>query len=307
MPPAAAKRGTDSLSPSPLQASIADRLGSTVFLAALAHGIVILGITFTTDPLGVDEYLPSLNVTLVVDADDAETPTDSELLADRSRRGGGNAAEGLRPTAAPSTDQPLTQVGDPFGTDRVDAAAAPQSPVTDQLLARNLSADPSRALPESVEEAARQPMKAAAMLSQTSPPTLALELDERAELPRNDGDAAGPSTRESALAEYLVGWRRRVERIGTANFPERFLTGDDVGRPMVEVAIGPQGHLEDIVVRRSSGDKVLDQAALRILRLAAPFEPLPSSVLADRTELRFAYEWDFSGGGRTLPANGAAN
>lgn len=298
------------MNPSPLQASIADRLGSTVFLAALAHGVVLLGITFTNDPFGVDEYLPSLNVTLVVDSGSADAvPPDEQLLADRNRRGGGQAPEGIRPTTTLSADQALSQAGDPFAADPVDAAAEPQSPQIDQLLARDLRADPTRALPESTEDPATRPMKQAAMISQTSIPTMALEIDERAELPPSDSDddALGPSTRESALAEYLVGWRRRVERIGTANFPERFRSRTDVGRPMVEVAIGPQGNLEEIIVRRSSGDKVLDQAALRILRLAAPFEPLPSRVLADRSELRFAYEWDFSAGGKALPADGVVH
>jgi protein TonB len=49
-------------------------------------------------------------------------------------------------------------------------------------------------------------------------------------------------------------------------------------------------------VRRSSGDKALDQAALRILRLAAPFAPLPDVIRADYDVLRFAYEWDFKPG-----------
>ena len=86
---------------------------------------------------------------------------------------------------------------------------------------------------------------------------------------------ATPSTRQSGLAEYLDGWRRRVERIGTANYPTQLLGDIDAGRPTLEVVIAADGRLDDIVVRRSSGDKALDQAALRILRLAAPFAPLP--------------------------------
>jgi protein TonB len=64
------------------------------------------------------------------------------------------------------------------------------------------------------------------------------------------------------------------------------------------VVIGADGDLEDIVVRNSSGDKALDQAALKILRLAAPFEPLPEDIRKDYDVLRFAYEWDFSGAAR---------
>ena len=72
------------------------------------------------------------------------------------------------------------------------------------------------------------------------------------------------------------------------------------------MAIGAEGHLEEIVVRRSSGDRMLDQAALKILRLAAPFEPLPSSILAEYDVLRFAYEWDFSTGQEEMAETGLA-
>ena len=58
--------------------------------------------------------------------------------------------------------------------------------------------------------------------------------------------------------------------------------------------IGADGRLDDIVVRSSSGDNALDQAALKILRLAAPFAPLPEEIRKDYDVLRFAYEWDFS-------------
>ena len=104
---------------------------------------------------------------------------------------------------------------------------------------------------------------------------------------------ATPGTRQSGLAEYLDGWRRRVEHIGTANYPTELLGDPNAGRPTLEVVIGKDGQLLDILVRRSSGDRSLDQAALKILRLAAPFEPLPQVIRKDYDVLRFAYEWDF--------------
>jgi protein TonB len=143
------------------------------------------------------------------------------------------------------------------------------------------------------------------MIDQLAPQTDSAELDLRAELPNGDDSArtlfATPSTQQSLLAEYLDGWRRRVERIGTANYPAQYLGGGR-GRPTLEVVIGRDGALESIVVRRSSGDKALDQAALRILRLAAPFDPLPENVRKDYDVLRFAYEWDFFEGSRRSAA-----
>lgn len=292
-----------------VQASIADRLGSTLFLAALGHGVVILGITFTTDPLPETPELPSLNVTLLADSHEAERlHSDASLLAQRNQQGGGNVAEGRRASTTLAAEQPLTQLGDERGADLDDATPREPAPSTDRLIANRDSAAALRAEPLAHDTPAAQPRTAAALLDRPTEQTLVKEIDTQAELPSEEGDAAlpSPSTRASMVAEYLVGWRQRVERIGTANFPRRFLSRADLGRPTLEVAIGPDGRLLDIVVRRSSGDTTLDQAALKILRLAAPFDALPPSILADHDVLRFAYEWDFSGGAQDLAATSRA-
>jgi protein TonB len=178
------------------------------------------------------------------------------------------------------------------GTPRDEAASA------EQLVSRDSGAEPVPALPQPTDEPATTRQRAATLVQQPGPQTTAMELAMRAELPGGNDDArtllATPETRASGLAEYLDGWRRRVERIGTANYPRELLGSIGAGRPTLEVVIAADGTLDDIVVRRSSGDNALDQAALRILRLAAPFAPLPDNIRADYDVLRFAYEWDFS-------------
>jgi protein TonB len=292
-----------------VQASIADRLGSTLFLAALGHGVVILGITFTTDPLPETTELPSLNVTLLADSLDAErNHSEARQLAQRDQAGGGATSEARRASTTLAAEQPFTQLGDKDGADLDDATPREPAPSTDRIVANRNTPDALRAEPLAHETPATEPRRAAALLNRPMEQTLVKEIDTQAALPSEDNDAAlpSPSTRASAMAEYLVGWRQRVERVGTANFPQRFLARADLGRPTLEVAIGPEGRLLDIVVRRSSGDTTLDQAALKILRLAAPFEPLPASVLAEHDVLRFAYEWDFSAGAEDLATIGRA-
>ena len=276
-----------------------ERLGSTLFLAALVHGVVILGVTFTAAPFGDGEAVPSLNVTLVLDTEREELAADTaDLLANLDQRGVGEAARGLRPTSTLSAEQPATELGDPTGADQRDGMPREAAPTPEQLVSRSSGGEPVPAIPEPSEEAAPTPQHAAALLQQAAPQTTALELGPRAEHPDGNDDArtliATPSTRQSGLAEYLDGWRRRVERIGTANYPRELLGNIDAGRPTLEVVIGADGRLDDIVVRSSSGDKALDQAALKILRLAAPFAPLPEEIRKDYDVLRFAYEWDFS-------------
>lgn len=283
----------------PAQFSSSDRLGSTLFVAALLHGVAILGITFTAVSFDDDRSLPSLNVTLVVDTDREElVAEDADYLSNRNQVRAGRAADGLRPTSALSAEQLVTQTGDTLGADLLDGTPRDRTPSAEQLVSRGASSERVDALPQPTDDAADKPMTAAALVERLAPQTTAMELSLRAELPGGADDArtlvATPSTRQSGLAEYLDSWRRRVERIGTANYPEEFLGDLSVGRPTLEVVIGADGRLQNIVVRRSSGDKALDQAALKILRLAAPFEPLPDAIRVDYDVLRFAYEWDFS-------------
>jgi protein TonB len=284
----------------PRRPSIGDRLGSTLFFAILAHGVLILGVTFSSGPFVPAPELPALKVALLVDsAEQQPLPDDAEYLAQRNQRAMGAGADGLRPTTTLSAQQPVSQAGDPSGADLVDGTPREPSPSAERIMTRGASEQRVAALPQSTENPADAPRRRAALIARLVPQTLATELDDVAQLP-NDRDErtliATPATQASVLAEYLDGWRRRVERIGTANFPAEFLGKDGVGRPTLEVVLASDGRLEDIIVRRSSGNKALDQAALKILRLAAPFEPLPQNLRAQYDTLRFAYEWEFDDG-----------
>ena len=105
-----------------------------------------------------------------------------------------------------------------------------------------------------------------------------------------------PDTRAATLAPYLDAWRRKVERIGTINYPTAARGAGTQASPVVEVGIAADGRLDRVVIRRTSGNPQLDQAALAILRLASPFDPFPPELAAQYRVLRFAYEWQFVGG-----------
>jgi len=103
-------------------------------------------------------------------------------------------------------------------------------------------------------------------------------------------------TRESDVAVYLDSWRRKIERVGTMNFPDVARRKQLSGTPVIEVTIGADGKLLQTVVRRTSGHPEIDEAAMRILKLAAPFDPFPGELSAKHDEIRIAYEWQFLGG-----------
>lgn len=288
-----------------------ERLSTTLFVAVLAHGILILGVTFSAEFIRDSAELPVLKVTLLVD-DDAHPsrPDDAEWLAQRSAAAAGQADDGPRPTTALASNQPRTQLGDPSGADLTDGTPRDPRPSAEQLVTRATAAEQLQAVIEPADTPAEVPMRAAALLSNPMLRSQAAELDLTTRLPDSHDPAANPSpaARASVLAEYLDSWRRHVERVGTANFPHLPARGSELGRPTLEVVIGAAGALEEIVVRHSSGDGALDQAALHILRMAAPFKPLPAEIRADYDVLRFAYEWDFDGGrGSAAPAVPAAD
>jgi protein TonB len=289
------------MTPPPAAQGRYDRLGSTLFVAVLAHGVLILGVTFVPPPPAPAGPLATVNVTLLVDSAAAGSEAlDADFLSSRDQEGGG-ADDADRPTRTLTASQSMNQQGQPLGSDTADAEALEAGPPADQLVTRGDAIREIEAVPETTDRPSPKPLRAAALLQQSAPDTLAAELDDRvANASDDDKGLSSPSTRESAVAAYLVGWRQRVEYIGTDNFPlEIFASGSASARPIVEVTIHPDGTLAGAVLRRSSGDPRLDAAALEILDLAGPFEPLPAAMLADYDVLRFTYEWDFSTGTRS--------
>src|SRR5690606_39202318 len=150
------------------------------------------------------------------------------------------------------------------GADAVDVQKHEQRFDVARIAARTDSDLVSPADPLSREEQSDAPRHTAVLVEELAPQTRVMDLDLAAQVPGSDGSSAlaAPSAQQSALADYLDRWRRRVERVGTANFPEQFLGNLSHGRPTLEVMINVDGRLGDIVVRRSSGDRALDQAAL---------------------------------------------
>lgn len=274
-----------------------DRLGSTIFVAILAHGVIILGVTFAPAPPKPPHELPTMNVTLLVDTGETSRQVDTNLLAERNQAGGSDGAD-PRPTRTLSSEQLRSLEGTPLGADAMDAEALQADSPAEQLVSNSPSDRQVEAVPDTTDNPAPTPMTAAALLQQTAPESLIAEIDDTAaSAASDDANNSAPSTQESALASYMVGWRLRVERVGTDNFPLDQI-GRITSRPIVEVSIDAGGALHGIVLRRSSGNSRLDESVLTILEMAAPFEPVPEAVLADSNMLRFAYEWDFSTGPR---------
>lgn len=116
-------------------------------------------------------------------------------------------------------------------------------------------------------------------------------LDSRAHRPRQKYISA--NTREYRYATYMEAWRAKVERIGNINYPDEARERQLSGALLLDVALNPDGSVVEITVRRSSGHKVLDDAAVRIVELAAPYAPFPDDVRREVDVLHITRTWKF--------------
>jgi protein TonB len=272
-----------------------DRLPAMLFLAALIHGILIIGVTFNAFLLDGFSDAISLEVTIVANPDQSiDRPDEAEYLAQASQQGGGNTVDEVRPTAPLESVSPIDNLGEEDGQALEDVTPHDQS--ADQLLTTQSEQD--RQVADDLREEPRPEDSTAIALESGSEQTLPLPQDEESTLLIHDDDPRqliiSADTRESNIAAYLDNWKRRIEAVGDEYFPELGELAGLTGSPTLEVSIEASGQLAEVVIRKSSGSQVLDKAALDILRRASPFDPFPAEISAEYDRLRFAYKWLFS-------------
>jgi protein TonB len=275
-----------------------DRMLTTCFLAALLHGIIILGVTFSSGSSSAgDDGAPGLEVVLVNDrTPPAAKNPNARYLSQRTQQGSGNTLKDERALIPKSSLMPVDRLGVPSG-DGLAAREAGAETGDEQILSTR-AASPKIlyfASNTAAAEAAQLPLllEKRPDLGMT-PNDDGIELRMRGESKRELWIAA--DTRESDVAVYLDAWRRKIERVGTINFPAVARREKLSGTPVIEVTIGADGKLLQTVIRRSSGHAEIDEAAMRILKLAAPYDPFPGDLGANHDEIRIAYEWQFLGG-----------
>lgn len=271
-----------------------DRLPPMLFLAALIHGILIVGITFNPI-IGGEEQAISLEVTIVAEPEQSIEPSEeAAYLAQASQKGAGNTLLEVRPGALPDTDAPFASTGQAAGDSLKNTQAADLA--ADQVI--TTAAEEERRVPDRPREQPETRDRMAMALEAGVDLTLPLPQDTEARLQIHADNprqlVTSVDTRESVIAGYLDRWKRKIEAIGVEYFPNQVLASGRHGSPTLEVTINASGELHEVVLRRSSGSRLLDQAALDILRRAAPFDPFPADVRADYDQLRFAYKWQFS-------------
>ncbi len=275
--------------------AVPDRLPAMLFLAALVHGVLIIGVTFNAELADRFANVIALEVTIVANPDQQiDRPDDAEYLAQTSQEGGGNTTEQVRASAPLQSAMTVDNDGMEDGTALVDADTHQQS--ADEVLAsqdasdRQVEIEP-RTDPQTensiaiVMEAGNE---ATLPLPQEDPASMLIHADEPRQL------IISADTRESVIATYLDNWKRRIEAVGASYLPQLGELDNITGSPTLMVRIDVTGELLEAVIRKSSGSTILDLAALDILRRASPFNPFPPEISAEYDTVRFEYKWLFA-------------
>lgn len=273
-----------------------DKLGVTLLVAAALHAFVILGISFKPFDRGRPDYhQQSLQVMVV--RQPVEQPKEEEkpdFLAQVSQQGSGQEREPIKPSLEQaSTSLPLPQ--------QSAQQPPPQPPQPDR---QRLTAEVSPAQTErEPEPVAPPPQPSAGQLLASKNMEIArltAELERKtqayARMPKRKAISA--STKEYKYAAYLDAWRRKVERIGNLNYPDQAKRDRLYGNLVLHVAVRADGSVERIRVLHSSGHKILDDAAMRIVRMSAPFSPFPVEIRKETDILDITRTWQFLSSGR---------
>lgn len=271
--------------------SSADRLGVTLLFSLIAHGVLALGLTFEYEKPA--PQLPSIDVILVQSANQ-EKPDKADFLAQASNAGGGTVDKARRPSEPLSSAIPKAVSGiAPIQME--NGAPRPETPTEAEMLTTKRSKltvrtdtakpdTPTR--PAAVEREDEQRKLEMAKLAQE----IQRESEQYAKRPKRKYISA--NTKEYEFAAYMRAWVARIERIGNLNYPDEARRQQLHGQLVLTVGLTRDGRVKSVDVIQSSGHKVLDDAAIRIVHLAEPFPALPEDK-EKVDELYISRTWQF--------------
>jgi len=306
-----------------------DRLGLTVSIAILIHALIVFGVNFTKEDRA-NTRMNTMEIVLV--NQETKEPEESNVLAQKNLEGGGETKEITEPmTSIESNFSELTQqaierpsiegellqnhniemnkneipeildvnkenietiaVKD-IENEVIDLVSEKQKPdflyeKLDELdVKKKIAKKPSPPAIPTSEELLSNSFEIA-----TSNNEVRRKMIERTKRPKRKFISA--STKEYEYATYMDAWRRKVERVGNLNYPEEAKKLNLTGSLRLDVALNKDGTINEITLRKSSGEKLLDDAAIRIVELAAPFSPFPKNIENQVDILHILRTWQF--------------
>jgi protein TonB len=277
----------------PPAASSNDRLLLALFFAALVHAVLILAINFTAP--APEKINKSIDITLV-NIPTEKPPEKASYLAPENQQGAGEDAEKSNPL-----EKKLPSLGD--SADAKPAVATPvppdKPPPAKPVLTQRHAERKTIAATEQVSEAPEpdEPHR------ELSPEALAMQIAQLGQEIRSKAQGAeqtrikfidSVSAHKYLAAQYIHDWQTKVERTGNLNYPEVARKKGFTGKLTMDVGIKPDGSVYSMRITHPSGYPALDEAAKRIVRMSAPFAPLPQELLKEVDVLVISRVWEFS-------------
>lgn len=267
--------------------------GAMIFSVAF-HAFALFGVALVLpDPRSAIDFIQPLQVVLV-NAKSKSRPAKADALAQANLDGGGNTADDRQaktPLPAISDDQQFTPEQLAKRREQLEEESKrmltrlkSEHKVTQPELKKQQSNDA-----RSGEDLVQKSLEIARLEAQINK-----NFDAYQKMPRRKN--IGSRTQEYRFAQYIEDWRIKVERIGNLNYPEQARQQKIFGKLLLSVAINADGSLGPVEVERSSGNRVLDAAAMRIVRLAGKngFAPLPPDIRKDTDILVITRTWTFT-------------
>lgn len=287
-----------------------DRLSFTLFLALVVHAVLLLGLDFKLPDLSNKSQ--TIEITLATHKS-LHAPEDADFLAQHNQEASGTIDEAKQLTTEKHAEFADSQVREVNPIPQQQAASIKQKR-DQQLLTTTADADRSAQLklnPDEREEQQKieglvenQPLISAEIASLQA--KLDKQRQEYARRPRIR-TLTSVSTKASFDAKYLNDWSEKVEQIGSKNYPKEALSRRITGNLRLSVVINPDGTIYEVNILQSSGQRLLDDAARQIVRLAAPFAPFPPEIRQHTDRLQIIRTWNFEISGKSTTITTSAN
>ncbi|SFU65319.1 protein TonB [Nitrosomonas eutropha] len=281
------------------------KISLALLISLLLHMAIVAGISLNPPAQKQTKITKSIDVVLV-NSKSPTKPIDTKVFAQTNLDGGGNVAEDRQaktPLPVLPGVKPMTDL-----TAATQKTKQLESKVKKLLTVAESKAHVTQPLPQAKPEPDKPKQSQPAT---TNPDNYSDLLQRSLEIARLEAQIAkdheayqkrpkrrfiGARTREYRFARYLEDWRLKVERIGNLNYPEEARRKKLYGSLQLTVGVRSDGSLESIGIDRSSGTQILDDAAIRIVRLAARngFSPFPPDISRDTDILHITRTWVFS-------------
>ncbi|TXG86540.1 MAG: energy transducer TonB [Rhodocyclaceae bacterium] len=231
---------------------------------------------------------------ILVNSKSARKPSDAQALAQNRLDGGGNVDENRRAkTPLPPSAQQQAGAELEQRQRRVQELEAQQQKLLSQTKSKTKTASSNQreAQPEPSPTLSGRELASSALAMARWEAEISKNVDEYNKRPRKKN--IGVRADEYRFAQYVEDWRLKVERVGTLNYPEA-AKGKLYGSLVLSVSILADGNVQKIEINRSSGHKVLDDAARRIVQMASPYAAFPADIRRDTDIIEITRTWTFT-------------